>query len=89
MPKDGQWKSYTQNFDPHNILKQTFKVDEIVSCVEEVRLLLNDNVTYHNYIALSTIKLDSQMLEEGFYNSFLFLYDIESKERRLKVCLLE
>jgi len=30
-----------------------------------------------NFIALSTIKIDAGVIEEGFYNSFLYLYEIE------------
>eukprot|EP00347_Sterkiella_histriomuscorum_P002524 403367821 len=89
MPKDGVWRTYTQNFEPQMKLRQTFKQDEIVVNIEEARLLHNDNVTYHNYIAMSTIKIDSQVLEEGFYNSFLYLLDIDQKEKRLKICILE
>lgn len=71
------------------MIKQSFKIDEIVICLEEVKLLLNDNTNLKNYIAVSTVKLDSQMIEEGFYNSFLYIYEIEPQERRLKLSRLE
>ena len=33
--------------------------------------------TLKNFICLSTIEIDSGMIEEGFYKSFLKVFDIE------------
>ncbi|CDW71891.1 UNKNOWN [Stylonychia lemnae] len=90
MPKHGKWRSYQSNFEMVNmILKQQFKTDEMIVCMEEVKLQLGDSPAIKNFIALSTIKIDAAMIEEGFYNSFLYLYEIEHQERRLKLSRLE
>ena len=91
MPKDGHWKSYLVNFDPQYVLKNDleFKVDEVVLCVESVNLLLNDNASFRKYIALSCMKIDSKVLEEGFYKSFLYLFEIDLSERKIKLACLD
>ena len=48
----------------------------MIVCLEEVQLKIGDDV-YKTYIAMSTVKLDSEKIEEGFYSSKLMLYDIE------------
>lgn len=45
-------------------------------CLEEVRLKLMSGAE-KNYIAVSSIKIDSNAVEEGFYSSFLQIYDID------------
>jgi hypothetical protein len=72
------------------MIKETFfkkTIDDIIVCLEEVKLkiaggiekvtLSKQLISFQNYIAVSTVKLDSEKIEEGFYNSKLILYDID------------
>ena len=52
------------------------KPDEIVISLKQVRLKLK-NGSLKNYIGFSTMKLDSTILEEGYYSSYLQIYGIE------------
>ena len=45
-------------------------------CLEEVRLKLMSG-NERNFIAITSIKIDSTAIEEGFYSSFLHLYDVD------------
>ena len=42
-----------------------------------------------NYIAISTVKLDSEKIEEGFYSSKLMLFDIEPGSQVFKVVFVD
>ena len=38
-----------------------------------------------NFIALSTIKIDANVIEEGFYKSLLYLFEIDHQDKKLKL----
>mmetsp|Transcript_22369 Transcript_22369/g.21546 ORF Transcript_22369/g.21546 Transcript_22369/m.21546 type:complete len:467 (-) Transcript_22369:500-1900(-) len=77
MPEDNDWRSYSTNFYKDQCLKiSDFLPDEIITCLEEVKLK-GVSGKIKNYIGVSTLKLDSQMIEEGFYSSHILLYDIK------------
>lgn len=60
----------------------------MIVCLEEVQLKIGDDVN-KTYIAMSTVKLDSEKIEEGFYSSKLMLYDIEPGSKQFKVAVVE
>ena len=88
VPKLDNSKSYITNFDQTKMIKQPLQTDEMVVCLENVKLKINDG-SYKNFIGVSSLRIDSAMIEEGFYLSFLLIFEIDPSSRNLKARCVE
>ncbi len=62
--------------------------DDVIVCLEEVKLKIAGDIE-KNYIAMSTVKLDTDRIEEGFFSSMLILFDIEPGAKNFKLVFAE
>lgn len=94
MPQPGPsfYKEITYNFECLQPIIEKFKENQIVNCLEQVTLRIQDG-TWRNYMVVACITIDTckskTRADEDFYSSALNMYQLTPDKTKLKTCFVE